>query len=439
MMASPVARLDLAGAASQPMRTHMTAGMLVLSAIAFAAVLIARHPSMVWHAEFWAEDGWVWYPIAYNWGLQSLLQPVAGYLQTISRLVALISQLFPISWAPTIFMASALLIQIAPVVFLVSWRMDDAWRSRPARFAFAFLYLTLPNVYEVFVNLTNSQWHLCVLAFFILASRPPAGWAGRCFDTLALAVTGLSGPFVILLAPMALWNLYDQRSVPSGRRTALWRLAIIVVTGCVQGMVIIATFSERSHLPPNGSSIGLLAKILARQIVLGPIMGLRQPDRLMATGMWTSSALPILLVVVALTLCAIAFWRGPYLLRKACVFASMLLFACLWHPVVTLDQPQWNPLVWSGLGGRYWYIPLLLWTAVLLRLIADRAWPLRAIGCVILATSSVGIWNDWFYPFMPPTTFQASAKAFEAAPPGSRISFPVNPPGVTPMVLTKKP
>jgi hypothetical protein len=51
---------------------------LVLLAILFAAVLVSRRPSVLFHAEFWAEDGWYWYPDAYHNGWASLLLPHTG-------------------------------------------------------------------------------------------------------------------------------------------------------------------------------------------------------------------------------------------------------------------------------------------------------------------------------------------------------------------------
>ena len=145
---------------------------LVLLGILFAAILVSRHPKVVLRADFWGEDGWQWYPDAYNSGWASLLVPHTGYLETISRLGGLLVQPFPLAWAPTLFAAIALAVQVLPPVFLVASRVEDAWPQAGSRLVFALVYLGLPNSYEAFVNLTNAQWHLAVLAFLVVVRMP---------------------------------------------------------------------------------------------------------------------------------------------------------------------------------------------------------------------------------------------------------------------------
>ena len=75
-----------------------------------------RRPDALLNAQFWAEDGAFWYADAYNAGPWiSLFQPENGYFQTISRLVAGISLLFPLRDAPLFFNVAAITIQALPV------------------------------------------------------------------------------------------------------------------------------------------------------------------------------------------------------------------------------------------------------------------------------------------------------------------------------------
>ncbi len=78
-------------------------------AAVFATALVAifsRLPGAFLHPQFFAEDGWVWYQQAYNlhW-LRSLGIAQAGYLQTLPRLVAGVTLLLPMQWAPLIMNA----------------------------------------------------------------------------------------------------------------------------------------------------------------------------------------------------------------------------------------------------------------------------------------------------------------------------------------------
>ncbi|MGA7937436.1 MAG: hypothetical protein WCA35_28050, partial [Kovacikia sp.] len=72
---------------------------LLVFLIAFA-LLVLRQPGSVFNAQFWAEDGTIFYANAYNLGaIHSLFLPYAGYLCFVQRLVASFIQLFPLEWA----------------------------------------------------------------------------------------------------------------------------------------------------------------------------------------------------------------------------------------------------------------------------------------------------------------------------------------------------
>src|SRR5207237_3580821 len=99
--------------------------------------LFSRSPSLLTHAQFYAEDGAVWYAQAYNLGwLHSLTLPQAGYLNTMPRLAAGLALLFPFSWAPLVMATVGLLIQSVPVTILLSSRCR-VWAPLPTRMVLA--------------------------------------------------------------------------------------------------------------------------------------------------------------------------------------------------------------------------------------------------------------------------------------------------------------
>jgi len=62
------------------------AWQLLVFFVALLAIF-SRCPSLFTHAQFYAEDGTVWFADAYNFGwLHSLLMPNAGYYSTVERL-----------------------------------------------------------------------------------------------------------------------------------------------------------------------------------------------------------------------------------------------------------------------------------------------------------------------------------------------------------------
>src|SRR5271156_417143 len=105
---------------------------MVVFVAAFIAVF-SRLPGALLHPQFFAEDGWVWYQQAYNlhW-LRSLGIPQAGYLQTLPRLVAGVTLLSPMQYAPLIMNLAGAMIQVLPVSALLSRRCAP-WGPLPVR------------------------------------------------------------------------------------------------------------------------------------------------------------------------------------------------------------------------------------------------------------------------------------------------------------------
>ncbi len=400
--------------------------------LAGAAILWLRQPAALLHANFWGEDGWNWYPEAYAAGWRALAWPHTGYLQTAPRLVALAVQPFPLAWAPTAFAAVAIAAQALPGAFLLGRRMDAAWPSVPGRGLFALLYAALPNSFEVSANLTNMQWHLAVLAFLVLAATPARGWVGRSFDAAVLLLSGLSGPFCVFLLPVALCYRALDRTAQRRRRLAM-------VAGCcaVQAACLLATMDATRSTAPLGATLLGFVRIVAVQIVLGPLLGTRIGRHLADSPVWAWSGVPTLIFLTALALIVFALWRGPVLLRMGALAAACLFGAALAHPQVNLTEPQWPLMANPGTGQRYYFVPMLAWLGVLLTLARAREPALRSAALALLLLAVVGIVGDWRPTKMAATDFVAKARAFADAPAGTRMEFPLHPPGVYPMVLVK--
>jgi hypothetical protein len=398
---------------------------LVLLFFAFGALLFSRYPPVLLHAELWGEDGWNWYPDAYRIGFASLLLPDGGYLNSFQRLVAIAVQPLPLAWVPTVFAAVALLTQSLPAVFLVSSRMAPVWPNARARLAFALLYLALPDVQELYCKLTNTHWHLALMAFLILVSAPPKTWTGRAFDAVFLLLSGLSGPFCLILLPVAFWELVVRRD-----RTSAWRAGFLVATAAVQTVVLLQAgpHAGRSSAP-LGAGPRALARILALQIMLQVELGLRTATRLLDTAAWQTNILPMMLTTAGAALAIVGLLRGSPLLRKFCLFTGVLLGTALLSPLASLTGPQWPVLATPLAANRYFTFPMLAWTAILFTLAGQRTIWHRAVAGLLLA--SLCIWaipREWsHYLQLPSNDFVSRARAFENAPSGTRAEFPVFP------------
>lgn len=407
-------------------------------ALLFALVLFARRPDLVTHASFWGEDGWVWYPDAYAHGIGALARPYTGYLQSISRLVALASLAAPLAWAPTIFALAALGVQLATACFLVSSRLDDAWPSRPARIAFALLYLALPNSFETFGNITNTQWHLALLAFLVLVSAKPRGRAGYLFDAVVLLVSGLSGPFVLLLLPFAAWEAWNAG--PLRPRHALFRFVLVALCASIQLAFVVPGLADRA--PPDlGASPDRFVRILGQQVVLGVVLGRHSMDAYRGWTWWQDGILPWLSCGVGLVLGLAAWIEGPPLFRKFALFGALVLASALISPVGEIG-PAWRALASPDIGDRYYLIPMLAALGVPFALAAHGRHGFRLIGWALLAITIAELPGDWHFGTTLArevrTDFVARAVTFARSPKGTVMEFPVRPASTHPMQLIKR-
>src|SRR5208282_3246621 len=112
-------------------------------------ILITRRPDAILHAQFWAEDGHVWFADAFNFGgWTALFRTQDGYFQVLPRLAASLALLAPLRLAPLILNLVAIAIEALPVNLLLSLR-SSVWGSLRYRALLAFVYLALPNCWEM--------------------------------------------------------------------------------------------------------------------------------------------------------------------------------------------------------------------------------------------------------------------------------------------------
>jgi hypothetical protein len=386
-------------------------------------VLFSRLPGALLHPQFFAEDGWVWYQQAYNlqW-LRSLGIAQAGYMQTLPRLVAGVTLLFPMQWAPLIMNLAGAIIQALPVTALLSRRCAP-WGPLSTRVLMAALYLAIPDAPEIHIVLTNAMWHLAVLQALLAFALPPESWRGRITDSLLFAIGGISGPFCILLLPSVVvyWWIRRQR----------WTLVVLAWMGLgVVIQVLCILHAVRAPGAPLGVTPIRLLRILAGSIFIDSMIG--------SGGSWLPIPLLLLAAIAGLAIMVWAWRSAPLALRAYIAFAVFALAASLRDPLLLPGTvPGWEVLA-SAPGIRYWFLPSLmfLWCAAWCaqggstRLIRYAGW-----SVVLLVT--IGMARKWVYPAWPQSHFRADVARFQTLPPGQHMIFYVYDPGGRTMELVK--
>jgi hypothetical protein len=405
-----------------------------------ALILLARFPEGVFHAELWGEVGWIFYPDAYVSGIRSLLWPDGGYLDTIQRLGALIAVWIhlPLLWLPTFFMLFGLSIQLSVALFLLSDRLAALWPSWKGRAAFTLLYLCLPNSFETYGTLTNSQWHAMLLALLVILAPPAASRMWRVADCAILLIAGLSGPFCLIMLPLGAFHCWKYRRETAMLRQSILRLACLTFAAGVQAFFILQSHNSRK-MGPLGASLGQLIQIVAHQVVLGLFLGMRTLVHFQHTSLWRMPWLSALIDAVALSLIIAAFVKGRFLFRGACLYGFVLFALELSNPAISPHAPQWPSMTHLSSGQRYYLVPMLVLAGALFTLAGQKIRSQQVLGIAGLAI--IFLWAvpaDFFHIRSARTDYEAKARAFDLAPSGTRGSFPEHPLGMGDMVLVKK-
>lgn len=401
-------------------------------------ITFSRRPGSILNAQFWSEDGRIWYADAYNFGpIHALLLPHTGYLQTIPRLAAAVSLLLPLSVAPLFFNIIAIIIQSLPVMLLCSNRFNEVIPRLWHRLVLACLYLTTASGWEIGTNITNAQWHVALMMFMVLiASRPKTRW-WKVFDVSTLVLGGLTGPFCIVLLPMYVAYALIKRRI---------NVTHVIALGCafvVQGVVILTSASSVRFVGQTGISIDQFVKMISGQVIVATALGIRG-ESVLSVFRWGDTYVFFVVFIIGVLLILVAWLRGPIELKFFLFYSSAVLAAALISPSpgsAGTWATAWQAMAAPGTHLRYYFLPILSWLTVLSWLVVtDSKRIVRDTAFTVISLSILlGVPLNWVEPPLIDMHFQRYVSAFQLAPVGTHFNFPQNPPEWrAPMTLVKK-
>jgi hypothetical protein len=406
-------------------RAGLTAGQQGMVLVVVALVLFCRCPSLLVHAQFYAEDGKVWYQEAYNGGwLRSLTLPEAGYLNTLQRLGAGVALLAPFRWAPLTMMLFGLLLQCLPVTALLSARCRG-WGKLSTRALLAVLYVVSPNAREIHIVLTNCQWHLALVAVLLGLSSVPRGWPGRAVDLVVFGLVSVSGPFGLLMLPLELVFWWVRR-----KAWTLVQTGLLAVGGAVQ--VGLLLHDSYRNMGPMGPSVRWLVRIFGGDVVGAGILGS------WSVGRRAPMALSVVAALGGVVLFVYVLRYARLEMRLFVLFGLGMLAAALKSPLVGPTESAWHVLAWTR-DSRYWFYPMMafLWGLVWAAREAPAAW-LRRMSQWTLVLCLVGVVSEGEYRPFEDRDFAASVERMRSAEPGTVVTMPILPGGDWTMTLVKK-
>jgi hypothetical protein len=214
---------------------------------------------------------------------------------------------------------------------------------------------------ETLTNPTNVQWIMAPALPLIAAAASPAGRLARANQLAFVALSGLSGPFSILMIPIWLWRVW------SGARRDAFAFVLATTTflaGTTQALVLVGA-PETLDAPPD----------LLRASWVTLLRAVTEPFT-------ANNGLRTFLIVSIGLLVAAA--RGKYAEhRRICLaFAGLVLLAVAWK---FRTAPGW--LGASGWGDRYFQVSAVMLAFCAITLLFENGIMRLAgiAGCIVLA------------------------------------------------------
>ena len=400
--------------------TLRTVGRWAALTLLFAGIVISRRPDVLLHPQFYAEDGQAWYADAHNLpALHALFLPIAGYYQFFQRAVALVLSPLSLTATPLAYAIVAMTVQTVPALVFASRRLRGVIADDKSRALIAGVYLLVPNL-ELSGNLTNTQWHLAVLAFVLLLASPPRSRAGRALELAALLFAGLSGPYAFFLVPLGLLMHRTDLGV-AWRRV---QLSVLGATAFIELGVMLVASTPRTHGTLGVSPVDL-ALILTNQFLshIGT-WGFARP---------AAATAALVATLIALVLFA-GFRRGPRPLRFFIVFALAVMATGMISPYGRLleNRPAWDLMATGGLDNRYFFmysVAVVLCGVVLLSGFRQPQRTLALSAAALAAFALPAMLGQWQYIAIPSENLQHYATVLAEAPRGTVVSIPISPKG----------
>jgi hypothetical protein len=371
-----------------------------------AVLLVFRRPDLFLNPQFWAEDGVIFFKQMHAEGWRSFFIPYQGYYHLLPRLIAAFTANFDPAFAPAIYCAFSLPLNLAVAAAVFSPRLD-----LPNRPLFALAVVLVPHSGEIWLNVTNLQWLLAPGILLLLFARDPETPLQWAFDLATLALLALTGPFVVMWLPFFVWRIWRRR----GSRASQWMGAIAAFASVIQISAYLQFHNEAGAHGP------LLLTQLAR------LSGLRLWSALLMPITWPSAVPTIIHFLIGLAgwgTAAFLVLRPPEKrdLRLILIFAGGIIMAAAFYKY-RFELKQMSSI---RAGDRYFYIPkLLIWWFFLFEVSSLVRWRRRLAITLLTVGLAAGAtyyraprWIDYHWQ-----NYVADIRA------GREVIVPINPPG----------
>lgn len=186
---------------------------------------------MLLNAQFWAEDGSIFFSDAFYLGFPSLWKTYGGYFHLYPRMVALACEWSPLPYlyCPLVYNAGWLFGLCLCIIYL--WKIPHI--SIWLKGVFSVLLVLVPTGNEAMANLTNVQWILALwILIYALNSPSEKMWQNIAGYGLLL-ISGLTTPLSVVF-PLVFMIAYILSGTLRARRHHLVNMVLVTITGFLQ-------------------------------------------------------------------------------------------------------------------------------------------------------------------------------------------------------------
>jgi hypothetical protein len=175
----------------------------------------------------WAEDGCIFINQAREYGVSTLWKTYAGYLHLFPRIVSLFSCYFSLKATPLIFL-SGWFLAYGSLIYISANRMFYHGLNKIDTCIVIVLMMAQPHSGEVFYSLTNAQWFIGgALALYLLV---PIDNNINLYNIILLFIASLTGPFVLILFPILLTQIFIQKKYKERKVICL----VVIISSIIQ-------------------------------------------------------------------------------------------------------------------------------------------------------------------------------------------------------------
>ena len=197
---------------------------------------------------------------------------------------------------------------------------------------------------------TNVHWYLSMYLLAVVMANDAESIKAKVHDFAILIISGLSGPFVVFIAPcLIIKRIYQRGGIVNAVRGINTFDVVIAVCCIIQVWAILTTSGATRIDAPLGYSFGLLSDIVACRIIYGSFLPYTLAREMAAHG-------NVILLIALCTTLIFAFLKYNWRIKCLILFPALMIGFALKSPVIAIGQPQWPLIFETESGERYFYV-----------------------------------------------------------------------------------